>query len=164
MTTLRAVLAVLAVAVVPVVAAAQSATVAFGGLKSDTTLPVEVTSDQLTVSQPDGTATFLGNVIVIQGEMRLSAAEVEVIYVKGDQTRIERLHAKGGVTLVSPQEAAEAQEAVYTVDSGEVVMTGEVLLTQGQNTITGQKLVVDLKTGKGRMDGRVKTILNPGGN
>ncbi|MCC0063415.1 MAG: lipopolysaccharide transport periplasmic protein LptA [Defluviimonas sp.] len=143
---------------------AQGASVAFGGIKTDTTLPVEVTSDSLDVSQPDGLATFKGNVIVIQGDMRLTAAELEVVYVKGDQRRIEKLHATGGVTLVSPTEAAEAQEAVYTVEAGEVVMTGDVLLTQGTNTLAGQKLVVDLKTGLGQMEGRVKTILNPGGN
>jgi lipopolysaccharide export system protein LptA len=43
-------------------------------------------------------------------------------------------------------------------------MTGEVLLTQGGNVMSGQKLTVDLTAGTGRMDGRVKTILQPSGN
>ncbi len=68
---------------------------------------------------------------------------------------------RGGVTLTSPTEAAEGREAVYTVTSGEVVMTGDVLLTQGGSTIAGQKLIVDLDTGTGRMDGRVKTVIDP---
>lgn len=163
--TFRALTAALVLmALSPLAALAQGAQLAFGGIRADTSLPVEVTADQLAVNQTDGTATFSGNVLVAQGEMRLSAAEVLVEYGTEDRSQIARLHATGGVTLVSGADAAEAAEAVYTIDSGDVVMTGNVLLTQGANTITGQKLTVDLKTGTGRMEGRVKTVLQPGGN
>lgn len=163
--TFRALTAALVLSVLsPVAALAQGAQVAFGGIRADTSLPVEVTADQLAVNQTDGTATFTGNVLIAQGEMRLSAAEVLVEYGSEDRSRIERLHATGGVTLVSGADAAEAAEAVYTIGSGDVVMTGNVLLTQGGNTIAGQTLTVDLKTGTGRMEGRVKTVLQPGGN
>lgn len=145
-------------------ALAQSAGITFGGIKADTTQPVEVSADTLSVNQTDGSAVFSGNVVVGQGQMRLAAAEVRVEYSTGDQRRIERLHATGGVTLVSGPDAAEAAEAVYTIDSGQVVLTGSVLLTQGQNALSGDRLTVDLKTGSGRMDGRVKTILQTGDN
>lgn len=148
----------------PGLARAQGAEVAFGGLKADTSLPVEVTADVLSVNQTDGTAIFSGNVLVIQGEMRLSADRVEVIYGDAERSRIERLHASGEVTLVSGTDAAAAADAVYTIESGAVEMTGDVLLTQGANTIAGEKLVVDLTSGTGKMEGRVKTILQPGGN
>lgn len=143
---------------------AQGATVSFGGIKSDNSLPVEVTSDQLAVNQTDGTALFTGNVVVIQGDLRLAAETVRVEYAKDDKSKVERILASGGVTLVSATEAAEGKDAVYTVASGEVVMTGDVLLTQNGGTIAGQKLVVDLETGTGRMDGRVKTVLEPKAN
>ena len=81
-------------------------------------------------------------------------------YAEGGQG-IQRLHATGGVTLVSPTDAAEANEAVYTIDSGNVVMTGNVLLTQGLAAISGQKLTVNLKDGTGVMSGGVKTIFTP---
>lgn len=147
----------------PVMAAAQGATVAFGGLKQDTTLPVEIQADQLAVNQADGTATFTGNVLVGQGDMRLSAGEVRVEYAASGGG-IARLHASGGVTLASNAEAAEAQNAIYTIDNGEVVMTGDVLLTQGQSALSGQKLVINLKAGTGVMEGRVQTVFQPGGN
>ncbi|MGL4281267.1 MAG: lipopolysaccharide transport periplasmic protein LptA [Albidovulum sp.] len=148
----------------PPAAEAQGATVSFGGLKSDTSLPVEVTSDELAVNQTDGTAVFTGNVVVVQGELRLAAESVRVEYARDDKSKVERIIASGGVTLVSAAEAAEGKEAVYTVGNGEVVMTGDVLLTQNGGTIAGQKLVVDLDTGTGRMDGRVKTVLEPKAN
>lgn len=158
---LRALVAVLALACLPAAALAQGATVAFGGLKQDPTLPVEVEADTLTVNQSDGSAVFTGNVLVGQGVLRLTAQTVRVEYSPGGND-IQRLHATGGVTLANGTEAAEAREAVYTIASGEVVMTGDVLLTQGASALSGQKLVVDLTTGTGRMEGRVQSVFTPG--
>lgn len=142
---------------------AQGTNVSFGGLKADTGLPVEVTAENLSVNQADGTATFTGDVLVKQGEIRLQADEIRVEYgdTGGD---IERLHASGGVLLVNATDAAEAASAVYTIASGEVVMSGNVLMTQGQAAIKGQTLVINLKTGTGRMEGGVTTTFTPGGN
>lgn len=144
----------------PLTAAAQGAAVDFGGLTQDTTLPVEVTADQLSVDQADGKAIFTGNVLVIQGELRLSAGEVKVEYTE-DRSGIAQLFATGGVTIVNATDAAESREAVYTIDAGEVVMTGDVLLTQGTSALSGQKLVINLKTGAGTMEGRVQTVFQP---
>lgn len=140
----------------------QQADIRFGGLTQDTSLPVEVDADSLSVDQAAGTAVFQGNVLVKQGEMRLTAGQVRVEYDSSGNA-IARLHATGGVTLVSPQDAAEAQEAIYTIDTGTVEMIGSVLLTQGNAAISGERLTVNLKTGSGTMTGRVKTIFTPGG-
>ena len=135
--------------------------VAFGGLRADPTQPVAVNADNLSVNQGDGTAIFTGKVVVVQGDMKLSADKVRVEYAQ-DQKSIQRLHATGNVILASATDAAQAAEAVYTIGTGEVVMTGNVLLTQGQNTMAGQKLVVNLQTGTGTMGGRVSTTFLPG--
>lgn len=139
---------------------AQGTNLAFGGLKADPTKPVEVTADALDVDQTDGTALFTGNVVVGQGEMRLSATEVQVVY-KQDRSGIERLIATGEVVLVNGPDAAESEKADYTIDTGIIIMTGNVLLTQGQNALSGEQLNVDLTTGTARMTGRVRTILIP---
>ena len=144
-------------------ATAQQANIAFAGMKQDTSLPVEVDADNLSINNADGSAVFAGNVIVVQGEMRLTAGEVRVEYASAGGG-IKTLHASGGVTLINTADAAEARDAVYTIESGNVVMTGDVLLTQGANAISGQKLVINLKDGTGVMEGRVKTVFAPGGN
>ncbi len=144
-------------------ASAQATSIAFGKVKADPTLPVEVTADSLDVDQSTGSAEFTGNVRVGQGIMRLSADRVLVIY-KPDSRGIQRLEATGSVVLVNGPDAAEAERAEYTIDSGVIVMTGNVLLTQGQNALTSDKMTVRLSDGTAKMDGRVKTILNPDGN
>ena len=144
-------------------AVAQQATVALGSLKQDTTLPVDIGADQLSINQADGTATFSGNVKIAQGDLRLAAELVQVEYSDGGKG-IQSLHASGGVTFANKTDAAESREAVYSIDSGQIEMMGDVILTQGGSAISGQKLVIDLKAGTGVMEGRVQTVFQPGGN
>lgn len=144
----------------PTLSTAQGAQIAFGNTEQNTDLPVEVTADNLAVSQNDGTAVFTGNVLIGQGEMRLSAPRVLVIYLQ-DQSGIERLQASGGVTLVSGEDAAESATANYNIETGLIEMQGDVLLVQGRNALTADKMFVDTKAGTARMSGRVKTVLQP---
>ncbi|MES0826714.1 LptA/OstA family protein [Ruegeria sp. SCPC11] len=144
-------------------AAAQETQVAFGAVKADPTQPVEVTSESLNVNQEDGSAEFLGNVIVIQGEMRLTAERVLVVYNE-ERSGIERMEAVEDVVLISPPDAAQGDWAEYTIDSGVIVMKGNVLLTQGPSTITGDQMNANLTTGTATMTGNVKTILQQGAN
>ena len=137
---------------------------AFGGITADTRAPVEVSADALSVNQADGSATFTGNVVIGQGEMKLSAQSVSVVYAQGDQRKISSLKATGGVTLVSGPDAAEAQEASYDVDAGTVTLTGDVVVTQGQNVLSGERMVVNLTDGTAQVQGRVRSVLQPGGN
>lgn len=145
------------------VAIAQGTQLSFGGIKADPSQPVEVTADNLEVDQTTGQATFSGNVFVTQGEMKLSADKVQVIYDQ-EARKIARMDATGNVLLVSGPDAAEAQNAEYTVASGTIVMTGNVLLNQGPSTIAGERMVVDLTTGAAQISGRVRTLLNTGGD
>jgi len=146
---------------------AQGTNIAFGGLSHDSTLPIELSADELSINQADGTAKFVGNVVIGQGDMRISAGSVLVEYAstEGDATgEISRLVASGGVVLVNGAEAAEAAEAIYTIATGEVVMSGGVILTQGRNALSADRMVVNLKEGTAYMVGRVKSIIQAGDN
>lgn len=140
--------------------------VPFGGLKHDPNLPVEITADQLEINQADGSAVFMGHVVVGQGTMRLTAGKVRVEYAAGGNNtgQIRRLAATGGVTLVNGTEAAEADEATYDIDKGQVVMVGNVILTQGQNALSAERMIVDLVNGRAVLEGRVRSILQAGKN
>lgn len=147
-------------------AAAAQTNVGFGGLSQDTGAPVEVAAETLDVDQANGNAVFRGNVLVTQGELRLSADRIRVRYAADDgqaSGRIRELEASGGVTLANGSEAAEAAEAVYDIDAGSVVLSGDVLLTQGATAISGDRLRIDLNSGNGVMEGRVRTIFAGGG-
>lgn len=160
---LRSLIMAAGFAALGLVAQAQEAKIAFGDLEQDTTQPVQVGADQLAVNNADGSAVFSGNVEVTQGEMTLKAGEVRVKY-GADQSEIEQLIASGGVTISNLADTASSSEAVYTIASGVIVLTGNVQLAQGPSTMQGQKLTINLKDGTGIMEGRVTTTFVPGGN
>ena len=131
---------------------------AFGNSRATSDQPVQVEADSLSVNQKDGTATFTGNVQISQGEMLLNAPRVLVVYAE-DSQKITRLQASGGVTLVNGPDAAEAQSADYNIDAGTVLLTGQVLVTQGQNVMSGDKVTINLDQGTAQVGGRVRTAL-----
>jgi lipopolysaccharide export system protein LptA len=144
---------------------AQSTLVPFGQQGHDTSQAVEIVSDSFTVNQANGTAEFDGNVVVGQGDMRLSAGKIQVEYgseADGATGQIGRLIASGGVTLVVGGQAAEAETAIYSIKDGNIILSGNVLITQGENALAGQKITINLEDGSAKVEGRVKTIFNAG--
>lgn len=141
--------------------AAQGTQVAFGAIQQNSGLPVEVTSDNLSIDQTAGTAIFTDNVVIVQGEMRLSADRVLVVYDTEVQG-IDRIEATGNVILISGEDAAESERADYNVDDGTIVMTGNVLVAQGPSALTADTMTVRLDDGTAQMSGRVKTTLQTG--
>jgi len=158
---LRLLLTALFAALLSTGAMAQGASVAFGTIAQDTSLPVEVTSDDLSVDQQTGTAIFTGNVVIGQGDMRLSASRVMVVY-RASAEGIAKMEATGGVTLVSGNDAAEAERADYSIDEGTIVMSGSVLLAQGASALTADTMTIRLRDGTAQMSGNVRTRLQTG--
>lgn len=133
-----------------------------GDVAADATTPVEVTADNLTVDQDTGTAVFAGNVLVVQGDIRIGAARVEVFY-DAEGAVITRLVAGGGVTFATATEAAEAAQADYDLATGMLILAGDVLLTQGNTALSAETMTVNLREGSAQLDGRVRTVFLPEG-
>ncbi|BDW87056.1 LptA/OstA family protein [Roseicyclus marinus] len=137
--------------------------VGFGGVPHDSSQPVEVTADTLRVNETTGNAIFEGNVIVVQGDLRMVARRIEVIYTVTDGNRqVEDVVATGGVLVTRGTDAAEGDEAIYEVQTAYLTMIGNVLVTQGPSTVAGDRMEVDMTTGIGTVDGRVRTVLEGG--
>ena len=157
------ILLIATLAVAPLTLAAQGTDIALGGINADPTAPVEITAESLTVDQDTRSAVFDGNVVIGQGDMRIAAANVRVVY--SDETgQVAQLLATGGVTFVTATEAAEADTADYDLTSGLLTLRGNVLLTQGASAMSAGQMTVDLSAGTARMEGNVRTVFNQGGN
>lgn len=132
-----------------------------GGIRADSSAPVEVAADNLSVDQDSGTAVFSGNVVIGQGDLRLSAGSVHVVYsdATGD---IAQLLASDGVTFVTSTEAAEAQNADYNLTTGVLTLSGDVLLTQGASALSAQTMTINVNSGAAQMSGRVRTVFQQG--
>ena len=133
--------------------------IGFGGVSYDDRQPVEVTADGLTLDQTTGEAVFTGNVIVVQGDLRMAAGAGRIVYgTEGTQDVSEGI-ATGGVLVARGADAAEGGSARFDVASALLTLSGSVLVTQGQTAIAGDSMVVNMRTGNGSVDGRVRTVL-----
>ena len=141
----------------------------FGGFKHDSKAPIEIVSDSLEVRQAEGTAIFSGEVVAAQGTLRLTADQLKVSYETGQAAaetgEIQHMRAEGNVFLSNGAETARGDWAEYDVAGGTMRMGGGVVLTQGENAVSGQELVINLDAGTGRIEGdgggRVKSVFTP---
>ena len=154
-----AVFAILVLGFFPGGANAQTG-IALSPVATDSNEPVEVTAENLTVEQETNTAVFTGNARVVQGQLIFSAQKILVRY-NAEQSGIETVEASTNVTFTNGVEVAEAQSGTYNVGSGTILLSGNVLLLQGPNAISGDQLNLDLATNRGQMSGNVKTVFVP---
>jgi lipopolysaccharide export system protein LptA len=128
--------------------------------KQDSDQPIEIVADNLEVMRDQHVAVFRGNVNATQGNLRLKADELTVHYKGSKQGgsgdiagSISRIEAAGGVFISSPTETARGESGVYDIDRREISLSGKVVLTRGDNVISGQHLVMNMQTGRSRIDG-----------
>ncbi len=125
----------------------------------DSKAPIDVDADRIDVLDQENQAIFTGNVRVRQGRLTLDADRIKVAYsrpAKGDPV-IQRLDADGNVRLASPSERATGRFGIYDVDKRVLTMIGNVVLTQGDTKASGNRLTIDLSTGRSTLDGRTST-------
>ena len=70
----------------------------------------------------------------------------------GGQQQISRLEAKGGVIVTQKDQTATGDTGVFDMRTNTVTLTGNVMVTQGQNVMRGERLVVDLTSGVSRVE------------
>lgn len=168
--------------------AQEAVTSAFEGFSGRSDQPVNIDADRLEVQEQDQTAVFSGNVVVVQGASTLRTAKLTIFYDKADGAsasasapaaatsapagdvvtgrNIRRLEAEGSVSVTSGTQKATGARGVFDLPSNTVVLSGNVVVTQGNNILKGDRLVVDLTTQKSRVEsaqsgGRVQGVFGP---
>ena len=141
----------------PTLAAAQGLQIGFRGLDPDSDDPIEIAADSMTVNNETGDAQLQGNVVVVQGDMRMQANTIDIVYTQDGG--VSEMIANGSVLLVTTEEEVEAQRAIYNVDAETMLLIGDVLMVQGRNAISAEQMDIDLQQETAVLSGRVRTIL-----
>jgi lipopolysaccharide export system protein LptA len=161
---------------------------AFQGFTRNRKDPVNIEANFLEVRDKDKVAVFKGNVVVVQGDTTMRCKELEVHYegsalgsdprqkvpaTKSQQKsesaqRIKRLVAIGGVIVTAKDQKAVGDKGIFEMATNIVILDGNVVVTQGQNVMNGDKLTVNLTSGTSKLDGvkqqgtqRVKGVFVP---
>lgn len=137
---------------------------------TDPTAPVDIEADQLDIDDTAKVAVFRGDVHAIQGDFVIKSSEISAYYKgsgglagalgsapTGDKTaakaELTRIEAKHNVVVSSSQgQTATGDAAEFNTKTNTVVMTGDVVLAQGQNMVRGTRLVIDVSTGESKID------------
>jgi lipopolysaccharide export system protein LptA len=88
----------------------------------------------------------------------------------GENAQITKIEAKGEVIITSDKDQTTTSDwAIYDLPAQQVTVGGNVVLTQGENVLKGDRLVIDLKTGESRFEntgnatagGRIRALFMP---
>ncbi len=125
--------------------------------------PIDLTADRLEVQDRSDRAIFAGNVKVRQDELTLDTSRLTVAYSSSGGVQIKRLDASGGVTVRSPSETASGAFGIYDLDRKLITLVGNVVLKRDGSQISGQRLVIDLDSGRAVIDGGPAGVGQSGG-
>ena len=140
--------------------------------------PIEITSNRMEAFNEKKLVVFSGNAIAKQGNKVLKADQLNLYYKKepGKKVKVgttetegtgdlEKVEAKGNVSLTQGGRTATGDEAIYLRDSGKVILTGNAVLSEGKNSIKGDRVIVFLNENRGVVEGntkkQVKAIIYP---
>ena len=121
--------------------------------------PIDASADDI-VNQ--GSVTVLrGQVDVRQGPTRILADEMKIysgtstggVGAVGD---IQKIEASGNFYYLTPEQEVRGVNGVYTEGDNTFVVTGDVILLQGENVVTGDRLVYNLGSEEARVTGTCK--------
>lgn len=88
----------------------------------------------------------------------------------GSNAQITKIEAKGNVVITSDKDQTTTSDwAIYDLPAQQVTVGGNVVLSQGQNVLKGDRLVIDLTTGESRFEnsgnstagGRIRALFMP---
>ena len=140
--------------------------------------PIEITSNRMEAFNEKKLVVFSGNAIAKQGNKVLKADQLSLYYKKEPDKKVkigttetegtgnlEKIEAKGNVSLTQGERVAAGDEAIYFRDSGKVIMTGNAVLSEGKNIIKGDRVIVFLNENRGVVESntkkQVKAIIYP---
>jgi lipopolysaccharide export system protein LptA len=137
---------------------------------------VYITSDNMIAESEAKYAEFIGNVRAVQEDTVITADRLKIFYKKvednnknltSDEGSIEKIVSSGNVKINFDDKIAVAQHAVYTSETGVLVLTGpNSKVTSGTNFVSGEKITIyraeDRMTVESGIEKRVEAVFYSG--
>lgn len=121
---------------------------------------VSIESDQMELFESKNLAVFKGNVRARQDDVRLNSTNLIATFAKtkGGGTDVTWLETKGGgVKIITGSQTITGDRMKMDVKANTAVVTGKVTVIQGTSVVKGEKLNVNLDTNESKFSGgRVK--------
>ena len=120
--------------------------------ESDREQPMSIEADDAdTYLTDDGDSKLVGNVRIAQGTLLITAGAATISRRQGDTTRVVLEGQPASMQQENDAGAlmkANAGKIDYDVPGESVVLTGNVAVDQGGDTLRGERITYDLKNGR----------------
>ena len=141
-------------------ARAQTQVVTTPPAKKETAPATTITSDTLSLDLSKKQGTFSGNVKAVDPKFELSADELIIYFDKDNKP--ERLVATGNVQIKQSDKNTSSRQAEYIVAEKKIVLTGDPVVSQGPNKISGNTITIYQDSEKMTVEGgRTKAVIFP---
>ena len=112
--------------------------------------PYEILSENMYLDRNQKIIGFSGKVILNQGPLIMLADQIELFFSETlTREGFQEMKALGNVRLENSNSiSATGNIASYSVNGREMILTGNVLLTNEMSMIKGNKLILNIDTGK----------------
>jgi lipopolysaccharide export system protein LptA len=104
--------------------------------------PVTISADKLQVLNKQRQAIYTGHVVANRGTTRIRCGRMVATYTQAQE--ITRIECTGGAEVEDHDRWARGDLAVYETATGVVEMTGNPQARQGPNTMSGDRVLMDL--------------------
>jgi lipopolysaccharide export system protein LptA len=142
-------------------------------LATNSKAPIAIDADEAHADNKNCMATYTGNVEALQDTSRMRTDLLKIFADTKPSTKgggpmgnacgaLKRIEAHGSVYYMSPQQRVHGDDAVYEQATDTITVTAWPVTVQGQNVITGTRMVINNQTGEGHMEGDTKGRNKPG--
>jgi len=131
----------------------------FAALTSPGSGPIDIKSDSLSVNYKTNSAIWRGHVHAVRADGEMTSDTLQVTYGK-DFHELQQLIASGDVRISRGTQWSHSDHAVLNEANQTVVLTGNPVVHDGNDQITGSKITVYLKTGESVVEG-AKAVIFP---
>ena len=112
--------------------------------------PYEITSENMFIEREQKTIGFSGNVILKQGSAYLNADQIELFFNNSfNEEGFYKMLASGNILIKNNDSTSiTGNLATYNVSDEKIIMTENVVLKNKMSMIKGNKLILDINSGK----------------
>lgn len=130
----------------------------------DKNKPIDIVSDTMEGFDKEKMVVFRGSVVAKQDDLYIFTDVIET-YMNEESNEISKAYAKGSVKIVKQDRTATAKEAFFDNTKGEIILTGDVVVFQGQDKVTGNVVTYYVNEDKvvveGETEKRARAVLTP---
>ncbi len=131
--------------------------------------PIHIEANRMTSVEKSNSVVFTGDVDAKQGDVRIRSDKMTVYYTSKDKKvkegkkkasqQVEKLVCIGNVEITRGEWLGTAKKMIYLSHKRQVILTQNAKAWQGQNMVSGDKIIYYIDEGRSEVIGGTSTTL-----